>query len=246
MAAATPAPKPPEPESLAAALARLQSDMPRVAKGETARVKSDRTGSEYTYTYADLEDCAQALYPKMGPLGLSFTAQPTINEHGHFVLAYQLRHVSGQSIEGVYPLPDPGRGKPQEMGSAITYARRYTLCAVTGLTPGGDDDDAAAAQHAAQEQTQRNRNQNNQSQNGNGRQQQAASQQQPGPPLSAAEVAKLEDEYMERMRAAATPRALAAIASEAAGDSRLAGSKGRLQPVFTDLMTKLTEEGASQ
>jgi hypothetical protein len=133
------------PATLAEALAMLQADMPTVGKDNTAKVKSERTGQQYTYNYADLADCSRAILPKLGALGLSFTAAPSMTENG-FGLSYTLLHAgSAESFGGFYPLPDPNRAKPQEMGSAITYARRYSLCAVTGLAPDNDDDDAAAA-----------------------------------------------------------------------------------------------------
>ena len=121
--------------------------MPRVAKEHTANVTSQRTGKSHSYDYADLADVTAALYPVMAPLGLSFTACPTINVDGRFVLDYHLWHVSGDLEAGQYPLP--ASGSPQEIGSAITYARRYALCAVTGLAPRGDDDDGAAAEKSA-------------------------------------------------------------------------------------------------
>ena len=60
------------------------------------------------------------------------------------VLAYSLLHKSGGAVAGEYPLPRDG--SPQAIGSALTYARRYALCAVTGVAPGGSDDDGAAAE----------------------------------------------------------------------------------------------------
>ena len=45
----------------------------------------------------------------------------------------------------------PQSGSPQDIGKAITYARRYALCAVTGLAPGGDDDDGKSATDAHHE-----------------------------------------------------------------------------------------------
>jgi hypothetical protein len=142
-------PVPGPPATLAEALARLQAQMPRVAKEHTAKVET-RTGGNYKYAYADLTDVSAALYPVMAPLGLSFTACPTATS-GQFRLAYSLRHISGDVIGGEYPLPDPDRLGPQDLGKAITYARRYSLCAVTGLAPGGDDDDAQSAQQAARQ-----------------------------------------------------------------------------------------------
>jgi hypothetical protein len=89
-----------------------------------------------------LADVSLAVLPALAKHGLSFTSQPTVVD-GSFVLEYQLRHSSGESITGAYPLPD--KGTPQSMGSAITYARRYALSAVTGVAPDKDDDGAAAS-----------------------------------------------------------------------------------------------------
>jgi hypothetical protein len=129
------------PQSLAEALSALQAKLPRAAKENTAKVDT-KTGGGYSYKYADLTDVTEAIMPLMAALGLVFTCCPTMDEHNRFVLRYQLMHVSGGNMMGEYPLP--GSGTSQDIGKAITYARRYALCAVTGLAPGGDDDDAAA------------------------------------------------------------------------------------------------------
>lgn len=127
-------------DTLAAALAAVQADLPEVRKAETAKVPT-KTGGSYSYTYADLAAVTRVILPRLGKVGLSWTTKPTILGD-RFVLAYKLLHVSGEYEEGTYPLPD--RGSPQEIGSAITYARRYALCSVTGVAP-DDDDDAATA-----------------------------------------------------------------------------------------------------
>jgi hypothetical protein len=127
-------------ETLAEGLVALQGRLPRIHKGETANVKSDK--GNYSYRYADLADVSAELLPILSEVGLGFTARPTLAD-GAFVLAYALVHVSGEREEGVYPLPSGGT--PQAIGSAITYARRYCLLAVTGAAPDNEDDDAAAA-----------------------------------------------------------------------------------------------------
>lgn len=134
----------PVPDSLAGALAALQSRLPPVSKDKTAKAGT------YTYDYADLATVSAAIMPLMGSLGLSFSASPTltIGEHQQFVLLYTLRHVSGQEIGGSYPLPDPARTNAQQVGSAITYARRYCLCAITGVAPENEDDDGRSAARA--------------------------------------------------------------------------------------------------
>lgn len=150
-----PAPPSPYPASLDEAVAMLQANIPSVRKGEVAEVKGetkDGRSFTYTYAYADLSDITDRILPLLGALGLSWRCRPTLSrlegETGYrFVLHYKLSHVSGTFEEGYWPLPD--RADPQAVGSAITYARRYALCAATGVAPGGDDEDGAAAKQAS-------------------------------------------------------------------------------------------------
>jgi hypothetical protein len=132
--------------TLASALAEVQAKLPEIRKGETATVQT-KTGGSYKYSYADLADVSQVILPLLGQHGLSWITRPTMLD-GRFVLVYELLHSSGETRVGEYPLPD--RGTPQEIGSAITYARRYALCAVTGVAPAADDDDGQAATAQAQ------------------------------------------------------------------------------------------------
>jgi hypothetical protein len=125
-------------QAFAAALVAFQASMPRVAKDQTANAGT------YSYSYADLTDISEAALPILSKHGLSFTAAPTVTEHG-FVLRYALLHVAGHREGGDFPLPDPAKFGAQQIGSWLTYARRYALCAVTGIAPGGDDDDAQKA-----------------------------------------------------------------------------------------------------
>ena len=133
------------PANLADALAELMRRLPLVTKDQDANIKPG-----FSYSYADLHDISRALLPVLGELGLSFTSQPKRVRYDdgntEFVLAWRLLHVSGDMDEGEWPLPDPNTVSPQTLGGRITYARRYCLCAVTGLTAGGDDDDAQAAE----------------------------------------------------------------------------------------------------
>lgn len=135
------------PPSLAAALAKLQTQLPRIAKSETAKVVSQK--GSYSYTYAGLADISAQVLPLLGAVGLAFTAKPTYDDNGRYVLLCRLLHVSGEFDEGVYLLPTSGT--PQALGSAITYGRRYLLCAMVGVAP-EEDDDGAAAEAAAQQQ----------------------------------------------------------------------------------------------
>lgn len=60
-------------------------------------------------------------------------------------LVTRLVHTSGEMLEdGGVPLRCVDQNNPQKMGAAITYARRYGLCALLGIV-GDADDDAQSA-----------------------------------------------------------------------------------------------------
>jgi hypothetical protein len=131
---------------LYAALAAFQAELPSIGADNRATVTGqtkDGRPTSYSYNYANLGDIAPLVMPLLAKHGLAFTSKPTVVD-GTFLLIYKLTHSSGEEDGGVYPLPDPMRTDPQKLGGAITYARRYTLCAMTGIAPGKDDDDAQA------------------------------------------------------------------------------------------------------
>lgn len=128
-------------KTLTAALAAFQAEVPSIAKGNEAKITTKDKGS-YGYSYADLSDITTVALPLLGKHGLAWVTIPTMTDAGGFVLRYELRHESGEALEGVYPLPAPTM-QAQQVGMAITYARRYALCAVTGIAPGGEDTDGA-------------------------------------------------------------------------------------------------------
>ena len=128
---------------LAKALAAAQKELPAVAKSKTAN-----TG-KYSYSYADLADVSEAVYPILSKHGLSFTCCPDEGTSGP-VLVGRLMHTSGEYVTGVLPLL--GARDPQSMGSALTYARRYLLGAMTGVVTDDDDDGSRATAQARKPQ----------------------------------------------------------------------------------------------
>lgn len=128
-------------ENLATALAAFQADMPTVFKGQTARIPGKDGRSGYSYQYADLADVAKVAHPLLSRHGLSFTTAPQHLEGAGFVLQGTLRHASGESDTGVLPIT--GRSA-QDLGSSLTYLRRYLLGCMTGIVT-DDDEDATLA-----------------------------------------------------------------------------------------------------
>lgn len=128
---------------LAEALARAQGKMTNPPKNKTVRVRA-KGGSSYEYSYTPLDEVLDAIRGPLSENGLAVT-QLVMAGPEHTVLVTRLLHTSGQSIESHYPLPR--NAGSQEMGSAITYARRYSLCSMLGIA-GETDDDAQQAEQA--------------------------------------------------------------------------------------------------
>jgi ERF superfamily len=127
---------------LNAALAAFQAEAPKVIKDEVGVIPGKDGKQGYKYRYADLSTVNAVALPLLGKHGLSVFAKPGFAGN-QFGIVCKLKHSSGEEEEGFYPLP--ASGTPQQIGSAITYARRYSMLMMTGLAPADDDDDAAAA-----------------------------------------------------------------------------------------------------
>lgn len=121
------------------ALAKAQAAFPTIAKTHTAKVKT-KTGTDYSYTYANLSDTLGVVLPVLLENGIVLL-QPIVNsEHGCEVQTVLAGH--GDRIVASMPL-DVARLSPQEVGSLISYYRRYLLTSLLSLAV--DDDDGKAA-----------------------------------------------------------------------------------------------------
>jgi ERF superfamily len=128
-------------KELAAALAKAQGEFPPVPKNRTAEIPT-KTGGKYSYKYADLSDLIAAVTPALSRNSLAISQDPTVID-GKLCLETMIMHASGEWKSGIYPLQSFER--PQEMGSEITYARRYTMAALLGVHAEEDEDGALAS-----------------------------------------------------------------------------------------------------
>jgi hypothetical protein len=136
--------------NLAAALAIAQGQMPTAKKDNVAKVKM-RSGGEFSYRYATLDDIWDACRAALSKNGLAVVQIPSNDDEGFF-LETILAHSSGEWVSSVMKLPVAAdrMSELQAMGSAITYARRYMLSAMVGVTTGDDDDDGQIAAQSQQ------------------------------------------------------------------------------------------------
>lgn len=126
-----------EINELAKALASAQAEM--------SNAPLNRQNPHFKSKYADLAAVRDATIPALAKHGLALTQVTTAGDNG-FALRTMLTHSSGQWLASDYPIPLSD--KPQIMGSAITYARRYSWAALCGIAA-EEDDDANAAQDGA-------------------------------------------------------------------------------------------------
>lgn len=126
-------------DTMATALLALQSQLPVVKRNTLGQV------GPRPYKYADLGDVWAAIQPILQTLGLVYTVQPRQAERGeHYEIVGSLMHSpSGEIISAAIPLT--GGTMPQQIGSALTYARRYLLACLTGLITDEDIDGAGAS-----------------------------------------------------------------------------------------------------
>ncbi len=124
------------PKKLGAALLKAQGEMRGIAK--------DGTNPHYKSKYATLENVTDTIRPVLQKHGVLFMQAPgSVNEHGIMALETIFVHAeSGESFGSVIGVP-LGKKDPQGVGSAITYACRYSLMALLGLPPVDDDGESA-------------------------------------------------------------------------------------------------------
>lgn len=130
---------------LYAALSKAQAKIEAPVKNRKVDFK-DKNGRQVKYSYADLADVMSAIKGPLAENGLAILHQLNFAEDGYFLVT-TLGHESGESIATFYPLPNPLTSsiRAQEFGSALTYARRYSVSSLVGIASEEDDDGQIAA-----------------------------------------------------------------------------------------------------
>lgn len=112
------------------------------AQKATEAVKKASTNPAFRSKYADLAGVVEAVVPALNDNGIAVMQSPAFD--GDYVaLTTVLLHESGSSVSSTLRLR-PSKMDPQGVGSAVTYARRYALLALSGAAPEDDDGNAAS------------------------------------------------------------------------------------------------------
>lgn len=128
--------------NLATGLAAAQADITAAEK--------NATNPFFKSKYADLDSVWSAIRKPLTSNGLSVIQAPETTD-GEFTMMTMLCHKSGEWVKNSFTFP-LGKSDIQGLGSAITYARRYGLCAIVGVTA-DEDDDGNNAPKPAQKKT---------------------------------------------------------------------------------------------
>jgi ERF superfamily len=130
--------------SLAAALAKAQSELVNPEKSLAATIRPEGTGgAEQTFRYAPLSSGLDIVRKTLGQHEIATVQTTSIDQGAGIVsLTTVLAHASGEWIASDWPVcAISDTATPHRMGAALTYARRYALFTLVGIA-GEDDLDA--------------------------------------------------------------------------------------------------------
>lgn len=103
----------------------------------------DKTNPAFRSKYADLGACIDAVEEALLANGIAFI-QETFEDATGVTVETVFIHESGETLRcGKLHVP-AAKQDPQGYGSALTYCRRYSLCAAAGIAPEDDDGNAAS------------------------------------------------------------------------------------------------------
>lgn len=132
-----------ENNSLAKKFMQVLNEVPNFSTDETANAGSR------TYKYLNLATLLKNIKPIFEKHGIAFSQKVTFNGtgDGRQVLGTVETVIFDENEQQtVCSYPFFVTGDPQQVGSAITYARRYSLTTVLGIFPDKDDDGGYAKQ----------------------------------------------------------------------------------------------------
>lgn len=101
------------------------------------------TNPHFRSKYADLSACVEAVIDALNGAGIALVQHSHECEDGVIVETVFV-HESGETYSAGKLHVPASKKDPQGYGSALTYARRYSLMAACGIAPEDDDGNAAA------------------------------------------------------------------------------------------------------
>lgn len=139
-------------ERFAEAITGFQRECPVVLKQRTAKI-SGRGGGNYSYQFADYADVMAVAGPVLSRHGIVVTFTTELKND---LLGVTCRVRVGTHVEETHlnlPIPQMSVNDAQKFGAAVSYGKRYVLCAALNIVVSdGLDDDAHALDRITREQ----------------------------------------------------------------------------------------------
>lgn len=104
---------------------------------EIESIKKDADNPFFKSKYADLSSILEGIKNPLEKSGLALTHYPRYNESGYMLVSTLIEVESGENLQAEFPI---FWNKAQEIGSSITYARRYNTLAILDIPTDEDDD----------------------------------------------------------------------------------------------------------
>lgn len=109
------------------------------AQRECKNAVHNRFNSHFKSSYADLAAVRECVVPVFNRHGFAVIQGTNVDAVSGFHLETKILHESGGQLTFRFPLPGDV-GKVQQVGSVITYARRYSYAAIAGIVAEDDLD----------------------------------------------------------------------------------------------------------
>ena len=113
------------------------------AQNQFGPALKSNTNPHFRSKYADLSACVEAVIDALNANGI-FMMQQTAESSDGVIVETLFLHESGESLRSGRLHVPAAKQDPQGYGSALTYARRYSLMAACGIAPEDDDGHAAS------------------------------------------------------------------------------------------------------
>lgn len=113
------------------------------AQGSIKPAVFNKVNPHFKSRYADFASCMEACRLPLSENGIA-TIQYCETVDGKINLVTMLAHVSGQWMKSEFPLIS-AKMDSQGIGSAMTYAKRYSLCGMVGIVADEEEDDDGEA-----------------------------------------------------------------------------------------------------
>jgi ERF superfamily len=125
---------------------KISAALVRAQKAFSPALKTS-TNPHFKNRYAALDACVEAVMGALNDNGI-FLMQRTYNSDNGVTVETVFIHESGEQMSGgMFHVP-ASKQDAQGYGSALTYARRFSIMAACGIAPEDDDGQAASKQKA--------------------------------------------------------------------------------------------------